>query len=151
MVLGTDDEDEPIQVRGPVRQEADVMGARARGMAGRCRRRLVGLLAVLLLVGACGSSGLGESFPSDPAPAHPHVSKDVAERYARGLAKAAWKELQLLPKPQAIAGIHASLQAFSDMTGCSIVVTRPGRFSRAEHTDFVAAVVGSVVVALKCP
>jgi hypothetical protein len=131
------------------------VGASARGMAGgRGARgaRLVMLLAMLLLVGACRSSAVAQSSsPSHPAPPHAHVSKDAAERYARGLAKAAWRELQRLPKQLAIADIHANLQAFADMTGCSIVATAPRRFSNAERADFVAAVFRRVIVAVKCP
>jgi hypothetical protein len=133
------------------RKRKMVAGARAGGVVWSWRVRLVELLAMLLLVGACGSSALAHSSRPDPAAAHAHVTKDVAGRYARGLAKAAWKELQLLPAPQAIADIHANLQAFADMTGCSIVATAPRRFSKAERADFVAAVFRSVIVAVKCP
>jgi hypothetical protein len=131
------------------------VGASARGMAGgRGARgaRLVMLLAMLLLVGACRSSAVAQSSsPSHPAPPHAHVSKDAAERYARGLAKAAWRELQLLPKQLAIADIHASVQAFSDMTGCTVMASHRRNFSQAAQADFVAAVFRNVIVAVKCP
>jgi hypothetical protein len=113
--------------------------------------RALVLLAMLLLVGACGSLTVAQSSPSHPAPAHAHVSKDAAERYARGLAKAAWRELQLLPKQLAVADIQASVQAFSDMTGCTIMASHRRQFSQAGHADFVAAAFRTVIVAVKCP
>jgi hypothetical protein len=107
------------------------------------------LLAVLLLSVSCGST-VTPSAASHIAPAHPNVSSETAARYAKDLAKGAWMELQLAPKEEAFASIHSHLQAFSDMTGCSVVASRRRQFLRVEYADFVAATYRNVVAAVKC-
>jgi hypothetical protein len=110
------------------------------------------LVVLLLLAAACRSATAAPSVPTQVTPvSHTPVPREVAERYATDLAKAAWMALHRLPKEQAILNIHAHLQAFSDMTGCSIAASRPKQFAPAEHRGFVQAVYRNVIVAVKCP
>jgi hypothetical protein len=104
----------------------------------------------LLLTTACGSSSAEPSTPSEVASADVHVPRDAAERYARSLAKAVWTDLHRLPKEQAVANIQSQLQAFSDITGCSITASRRGEHSAAGRGS-VHAVYRSISVAVTCP
>jgi hypothetical protein len=107
------------------------------------------LLTVLLLCASCGSDTVTPTA-QHVAPAYPHVSSETAARYAKGLAKGAWTELELVSKEEAFANIHSHLQAFSDMTGCSVVASRRRQFSRIEYADFVAATYRNVIAGVKC-
>lgn len=109
------------------------------------------IVVLLLLAAACGPATAAPSVRSPIAPVHAHVSRDTAERYANSLARAAWRDLQRLPKEQAIANIRSQLQSFSDMTGCSIAASHRQQFSAAEHRGFIHALYRNVIVAVKCP
>jgi hypothetical protein len=92
------------------------------------------LITVLLLCASCGSDTVTPTA-LHVAPTYPHVSSETAARYAKGLAKGAWTELELVSKEEAFANIHSHLQAFSDMTGCSVVASRRRQFSRIEYAE----------------
>jgi hypothetical protein len=114
-------------------------------------RRCAAAVVVLLLAAACDSAPSVPGGSSPIAPVAAHVPRETAERFATSIARAAWKHLHRLPKQQAISNIHAQLQAFSDMTGCSIAVSHRQQFSAAEHPGFIHAFHRNVVGAVKCP
>jgi hypothetical protein len=108
-------------------------------------------VVIFLLAAACDPAASAPEGSSPVAPVAAHVPRETVERFATSIARAAWKHLHRLPKQQAIGNIHAQLQAFSDMTGCSIALSHRQQFSAAEHPGFINAFHRNVVVAVKCP
>jgi hypothetical protein len=108
-------------------------------------------IVVFVLATACDPATSAPEGSSPVAPIAAHIARETAERFATSIARAAWKHLHRLPKEQAIGNIHAQLQAFSDMTGCSIAVSHRQQFSAAEHPGLIHAFHRNVVVAVKCP